>query len=102
MYPALHDLAGKGSTEGVSTLLEGKADVNVVNARGETVLFGLVLNIQAEIPTTRVMQVLFEHNVDVDVKDKYGTTVIQAMQRPVNTIPRWLKEIEVWKLVLSA
>jgi hypothetical protein len=82
-----------------------EADVNVVNARGETLLFDLLLPVYP--PRTarsmiRTVTLLLEYGIDPTVKDKYGTTIVQAIKRPTPValhLPVEFQESPVWQLI---
>jgi ankyrin repeat protein len=95
----------RGHDTCVLVLLEAKADVNAVNARGETLLFRLLLD-PGSGGTTRsrisTAALLLEHDIDLSLQDEYGTTIVEAIKRPVLQISVEVRESPVWQLIQAS
>jgi hypothetical protein len=101
----LHWAAWRGHDTCVRVLLEGKADVNVVNARGETLLFDMLLTSDSVGSTRsriRTAALLVEHDIDLSLQDEYGTTIVEAIKRPVLHISEHVRESPVWQLIQAS
>jgi hypothetical protein len=101
----LHVAARYGRVAFVRVLLEGKADVNVVDARGETLLFDLLLNpggIRTMGSSIRTATLLLENDIDLTSQDTYGTTIVEAIKRPILLVPVELQESPVWQLIQAS
>jgi hypothetical protein len=99
----LHHAAADAHEMCVRVLLEGKADVNVVNARGETLLFDLLLNSDSSTRSRiRTVSLLLEDDIDLSLPDKYGTTIVEAIKRPVFQISVEVQESPVWQLIQAS
>jgi ankyrin repeat protein len=97
----LHLAAILAETACVRILLEAKANVNAINVHGETALFDLLLQSQdylmhGQISTTTVF---LEQGVDLSLKDKYGTTIGEAIKRPVWHIPPEVQQSPGWQFI---
>jgi hypothetical protein len=68
--------------------------------RGETTLFVCLLN---DVPTDHdavihtekviaVSKLLLEYKADIQVRDKYGTTIAEALKQPVTLVPRAVQQ----------
>jgi ankyrin repeat protein len=97
-----------GCFECVSLLLEGKADVNATNERGEIMLFDLLLarRVVYEPPPYLLRAMLrmkttliLEHDIDLSLKDKYGTTIVEAIKRPVQQFTSKEQEAQLRQLM---
>jgi hypothetical protein len=76
-----------------------------VNARGEPLLFDVLLNSDSVSSTRsriRTAALLLEHNIDLSLRDKYGTTIVEAIKRPVLQIPVEVRESPVWQLIQAS
>jgi hypothetical protein len=89
----------------LNTLVEAKANVNATNARGETALFDVLLD-PTRFPDTRdtqrITSVLFEHDIDLSMQDKYGTTIVEAIRRPVFDITRQVQQCPAWQFMQAS
>jgi hypothetical protein len=106
----LYIAARKGHDTCVRVLLEANADVNVVNARGETLLFDLLL-IPDSVSHTRGLStrsrirtatLLLEHDIDLSLQDEHGTTIVEAIRRPVCQPSVAVQQSPVWQLILGS
>lgn len=84
--PLMHVLSGfNRMPEMIGLLLAYKADANIRNSRGETVLMQA-----ASLGETEIVKLLLEHHADVTVTDNRGRTAI--MQAKSEEIKAMLKE----------
>jgi hypothetical protein len=79
--------------------------VDAVNAREETLLFDLLLNPDT-VSTTRswirTATLVLEHAIDLSLPDKYGTTIVEAIKRPVAPVSVDVQESPVWQLIQAS
>jgi ankyrin repeat protein len=81
-----------GKPDSMLTLLDAKADINHVNLRGESLLFETLMtprshHSQTILAMASILLQPREVPVNVLLKDKYGTTVLQAMKTQHTPLP---------------
>ena len=84
-----------GNVERVRSLIEGGADVNVRNHKGQS-----ALHCAAKAGFVDIVALLLEHGCDVDARDKQGETPLAAALR--STVKDKAKLLDVVRLIANA